>query len=660
MFELETPPKHRRSATLRTTLSEAARTGLSDCLAAIENGHRDAALRAARDLATDQERATRFVGSRLLYLLRCYPEALASLADHLGSHQDDEYGRRLHFAMLKRLGFDQEAGVALRALLRVADDPVVHHAAAMYFQSMGRHDVALLHLEKVLERDRNDAGSHRLRLDVAVKAGDAAVARAAAERALALAPDTWREVVDRSLEIGLYDVVEREARKRRDHPDGRAILALLAAYRGEWDEAVALANEALQADESCEPAVTARVAAAVSRGDLDGADRDLQRFRGRPSLALRTWQAELLRRRGQHERAREVLTGVQNDFSDYLAAKLVAIQVKGEVEDQEWVTSTAYDGVLEGQLQALGIELPMENDRVRETELRAAAREALARMAGNLSPFPSVPRNGELQAVRVPKGPRARARDAQHLACWIGIEAAKKVTAAELERIGPHPIAQCYAAELDLWSGAYQIAEEQFADILGKQRRTVWGWIGLGASQTLGGDPERGLATLDEGIREMGWRGATVPIYRGEALYRLGRLDEAAEELREAAESQPGRVSAWVLRLLVEHERGDTEQRDRCFDHLDRNASALLCDAAGACGIDGWWPGAATLETRLSVARKCLDLMRGNRSSSCSLWFAPDGDTVRSVVYGRPVTSAQWEAREIRALRDLAEPSARR
>jgi tetratricopeptide (TPR) repeat protein len=455
----------------------------------------------------------------------------------------------------------------------------------------------------------------------------------------------------------LYDVVDREARKRGDQAEGRAILALLAAYRGDWDEAVERASQALQADEHCEHAVTARVAAAVTRGDLDGAERDLERFRGRPSLALRTWQAELLRRRGHHERAREILTGVQNDSSDYLAAKLVSIQVKGELEDQEWVTSTAYDGVLEGQLHALGIELPMENDRVRETDLRAAAHDALARMAGNLSPFPSIPRNGELRAIDVPKGPRARARDAQHLASWLGIEEARKITAEELARIGPHPIAECYEAELDLWSGAYRIAEARFESILRTARRTVWGWIGLGASQTLGGDPERGLASLDEGIREMGWRGATIPIYRGEALYRLGRLEEASEELREAAESQPGRVSAWVLRLLVEHDRGNGDERDRCFDHLDHNASALLCDAAGACGIDGWWPATPPLETKLAVARKCLELMRGNRSSSCSLWFAPDSETVRSVVYGRAVTSAQWEAREMRALRDLVKTS---
>jgi tetratricopeptide (TPR) repeat protein len=650
---LEKPRPHRRPAS-HQRISAAARARLTDCLGAIDNGRRELAVSLARELAADQEPTTRFVGARLLYLLRCYPEALASLEEHLSSFPEDAYGRRLHFAMLNRLGFDQEAGVALRALLRTADDPKVHHAAAMYFQSMGRADIALQHLERVLERNRSDAGSCRLQLDIAVKAGDSATARAAAERALDLEPERWREIVDRSLEIGLYDLAEREARNRGDLPEGRAILALLAAYRGEWNEAVDLASAALQADPGCAHAVTARVAAAVSRGDLETAEREIERFRGRPSLALRTWRAELLRRRHEYERARDILTGVQNDFSDYLAAKLVSILVKGAIEDQEWVTSTAYDGVLEGQLEALGIELAMENDRVRETELRAAAGEALARMAGNLSPFPSVPRNGELHRIQIPKAPRARARDAQHLAGWLGVEEAEKITAAEIERIGPHPIAECYRAELSLWSGAYQIAEARFEDILRKQRRTVWGWIGLGASQTLGGDPERGLASLDEGIREMGWRGATIPIYRGEALYRLGRLDEAAEELREAAESQPGRISAWVLRVLVEHERANAGERDRCFDHLDRNASALLCDAAGACGIDGWWPAAPTVETRFSVARKCLELMRGNRSSSCPLWFAPGSDTVRTVIYGRPVTSPQWEAREISALRDLS------
>ncbi len=634
-------------------ISDPARTQLRDSLVAIEEGRRGAAVDSARELAAGGERTTRFVGARLLYLLRSYQEALDTLRDHLSSRPDDGYAHRLQFSMLKRLRFEQEAGPALDALLKVADDATVRQAAVLHYQGMGRPDLALRHLERVLERSANDPGTYRLQLNVAVEAGDAVAARRGARRALDLAPASWLEIVDRSIEIGLFDLAEREAVKRESLPEGRALLAQLAVYRGDWSNAIAHATAALELDHDNERAVTALVAATVATGDLVRAELELSRFSGEAGPALRTWHAEILRRKGDFEQARDVLARVQNDFSNYLAAKLVWVLVKGELDDEEWATTSAYDGLLEGQLQALGLELTIENEGMREADLRLAAAEALDRMAGNRSPFPSIVVGGELRAVRIPSSPRNRGRDVQHRACWVGIDQIKQEIVAELDRIGPHPIAECYDAELYLWSGDYEVAREKFEDILRRLRRTVWGWIGLGASQTLLGDPERGLATLDEGVREMGWRGATVPIYRGEALYRLGRLDEAAAELREAADNQPSRFAAWVLRVLVEEERGNPDARDRCFDHLEHNASALLSDAARSCAIEGWWPAAPSAEVKVRVAQECLHLMRGNRSSSCSFWFAPDTEIVRSVVYGRPVTSPKWEAYEQRSLREL-------
>ncbi len=627
---------------------------LRDCLVAIEEKRRAAATELARELAADAEQSTRLVGARLLYLLRCYQEALDTLRDHLRARPDDAYAHRLHFSMLKRLRFEQEAGPALEALLKVADDVTLQRAAITHYQGMGRLDVALRHLDTVLERGRDEAGAYRLQLTIAADAGDAETARRAATRALDLAPEAWIEVVDRALEIGLFDLVAREAENHASLPEGRALLGQLAAYRGEWSAAIDHATAALQLDPDSERAVTVMVAASVASGDLERAESALSRYRGDAGLALRTWHAEILRRRGDFEQARDILTRVQNDFSNYFAAKLVWVLVKGELDTEEWATTSAYDGLLEGQLQALGIELAIEEGMLRESDLRTAASEALDQMAGNRSPFPSVVRDGELRAVRIPSCPRNRLRDVQHLACWLGVERTKAATVDELTRVGEHPIAECYEAELYLWSGNYDIAREKFEGILDRLRRTVWAWIGLGASKTLLGDPEGGLATLDEGVQEMGWRGATLPIYRGEALYRLGRLDEASPELREAAESQPNRVSAWVLRALVEHERGNGDERDRCFDHLDNNASALLSDAADACGIDGWWPAKPSVEVQIRIAQKCLDLMRGNRSSSCSFWFAPGTEIVRSTVYGRPATSPKWEAHEMRMLREMA------
>jgi tetratricopeptide (TPR) repeat protein len=398
----------------------------------------------------------------------------------------------------------------------------------------------------------------------------------------------------------------------------------------------------------------AMVGASIMAGELDRAERDLRRWTDASGPTLRTWLGELLWRRNDLEGAKRELNRVQNEIRDYMAAKLLWVQVKGKLDDERYVTTTAYDGLLEGQLQAFGIDPRLKDGILDSNELRAAAADILERMQGNRSPFPSIVRDGRLMPIRVPSSPRHRAAEVQHRARYVGLDRAKEEIVAELARIGPHPIAECYEAELYLWSGDYEIARAKFEKILAAASQTTWAWIGLGASQVLLGDAAAGLRSLDEGVKVMGWRGATLPVYRGEASFRLGRLDEAAAELAEACQMQPGRVGAWVLRFLTENACGNAEQCDAIFAHLDAAAPALLSDAARAAGIDGWWQGPPpSRETQLRVVEQTLDLMRGNRSSSCPIWIAQESGAVRSFLHQRPVTTPGWEQSERRSLAEL-------
>ena len=635
-----------------SALPAPSRAALRDCLAAIERGERGAAVALARALAADAVRATRAVGVRLLYLLRLYQEALDALETDLRRAPDDPYAHRLRYSLLKRLRFEEEAHAALQALLAIADDARVHEAAVLHYQGMGDARAALRHLEPVMRAGAAEAHRHRAELRLAVEAGDLERARRAAAAALARDPARWLEVVDKLLEAGAFDAAERVARGHAAAADGRAVLGQLALYRGESAAAYAHAEHAAAPSPS-ERAVTVMVGASLLAGDLERARRDLDRWSGPLGPTLATWRAELLLRQGALDEARAALSRVQNEVSDYLAAKLLFVLANCDPAREPWATPTAYDGLLEGQLQALGVDVHLADDRLEAEALRRAAADGLACLGGNRSPFPSLLRDGALVAVRVPASPRHRAREVQHQARWLGLEPTRRALAAELARIGPHPIAECYEAELDLWSGDHARARAQFEDILGRAPRTTWAWIGRGASEVLGGDAARGLATLDEGVRTMGWRGATLPIYRGEALFRLGRLDEAAAELGEACATHPGRVSAWVLRVLVEHARGASAARDEAFAHLDAAAAALLADAAAAAGLDGWWPGPADAATQVRVAEQALALMRGNRSSSCAFWIPPGRTVLRSVMHRRPVTTSEWELAERRQLRAL-------
>lgn len=655
-FQTAAAPSLRRVRVLysavmsRLQLPPEASSELHAALAAIDAGDRAAAVGAARVLANDSGRLPRFAGIRLLYLLRLYQEALDSLQAWLHSHSQDDYARRLHYSLLKRLRFEEEAGAALEELLRRGDDLRVHEAAVLHYRGMGRARAALEHLEPVL-RAKPDAGHrYRAQLRLAVDARDPTLVRSAARHALELDPQRWPEVVDELFEVGLFDAIEAEAKKHSATAEGGAVLAQIALYRGAWREAYELASNSAVQDPGSERATTVMVGAAVMAGELDRAADILENGSGELGPTLRTWLGELLLRRGDLEAARRELTRVQNEVRDYFAAKLLSVLVKGELDREQWVTISAYDGLLEGQLQALGIELRVEKGLVDANELRAAAADALRRLAGNRSPFPSVLREGKLECVRIPASARHRVSEVQHSVRWIGLKRVKEEIAAELARIGPHPIAECYEAEVDLWCGDYGVARGKFERILAAARQTTWGWIGLGASHVLLGNPSEGLRILDEGVKVMGWRGATLPVYRGEALFRLGRLDEAADELAEACRTQPGRVAAWLLRVLVEHGRGSTTERDAAFAHLEDAAPALLSDAARIAGVGGWWPARPAFETQLRVTEQALVLMRGNRSSSCPFWLAPETETVRSIVLHRPVTTPSWEAEEMRLL----------
>lgn len=637
----------------RELLSPAERRLVRDCIDAIEAGNRTAAVTAARQLAGAGELAARSAGARLLFLLRLYQESLDALRAWIEAHPDDDYPRRLHFSLLKKLHFEEEAEAALGELLRRGGDPTLWLAAAEHYRSTERPREALAQLERAIATSE-DAAMRRRQLQLAVEAGDAATARRAAERVLELDPASWSGVVEQMLRIGLFAETEREAERHADDPRATAVLAQLDLFRGDTERAYERAAMALANDPGSEPAITVMVGASLLDGDLERAEAAIAHLKGAPGPALRTWRADLLRRRGDLEAARRELTQLQNDVTGYFAAKLLWVLVKNEIEAEPFPNTLAYDGLLEGQLAALGLEIATDKGHASGIELCAASEAGLARMAGNRTPFPSVVEDGRLRLLDVPPSPRHRVREIQHMSPWLGLACTAERLTAELARIGDHPIARCYAAEMDLWAGNYETARREFEAILAAAPRTTWAWIGLGASQVLLGDPTTGLNTLDEGVRVMGWRGATLPVYRGEALLRIGRLDEAAEELAEACTVHPSRVSAWTLRLVTAAARGRGDEQEQWFDHLERMAPALLADAARDAGIEAWWPGRPSTATQLSLAERALSLMRGNRSSSCAFWLAPGTDTVRAVLHQRPPTSPDWEAHEKRALLRLA------
>ncbi|MGE0786802.1 MAG: tetratricopeptide repeat protein [Sandaracinaceae bacterium] len=622
----------------RPTLEPSTADELLRACDALEAGRADEARSLASRLAASSDAYGRTIGARLFFLMREYPRALAVL--RAGDSAEE---RGLRFAFLKMLRFEHEAAEALESLL-VHPTRRTHEAAALHFQGLGEPARALVHMHAIL-RDDDGAHWHRLQALLAEEACDREVARAAITASHARDPAGWREDAELALRCGAYPELEALAAAHEEDALATAYVGALRLYAGELEEALSLGDRAWAASPSPmahEVALGARVAAGV---EVPAA---LLGWGGGWTQAARAWNAEYALRSGRREEARATLRALNDEVPDYLAAKLLWARLS--LDEARGVDSSSYEGVFEGQIQSLGIEVPSE---LREPQVAVQIVEAgLAALAGNRSPWPSRVRDGRLVAVAVPASIRHVARRMQHRARWQGIEATRveldRLLAGERASVGGAPVAECYRAELDLWAGDYAAAGEALTAILARAPRTVWAYVGLAQAQTLGGDPERALATLDRGVEVIGWRGPLVACARAEALMRVGRLAEARAENREAVRLHPSRLSARVIDAMLAP-AGDMTAWGWLVDH----APALLADAAQACGVEGWYDAEPTVELTRRLLEECLTRMRGNRSSSCAMWWSAQGHP-RAFVMDRPPSTPAYQAAELTALRRVA------
>ena len=604
------------------------------CIDAIERGHAADANEAAVGLAAGGQ-ADVIVAARLLYLLRDYHAALQIL------DQDHPGHARLRYSMLKRLRYEVEAGQQLSKLLADTPDADTHRAAAHHFVTTSRPADALHHAKQ--GSGITTARVYLQRAKLAAAAGERAEAEAAAVHAWA-DEDVRDAATSVLLEVGCYDRLGALA--RASTPVAHTAIAELCLYAGDHISAQAHATTALKHNADDLRALEVAIGAAVLGEDRQQAHQLLARAE-EPTTTMSVWAGELALAEGEHAAAVRELERARDAVPNHVAANLLLVLTR-PVGAREPVGSQ--EGLLEGQLAALGAPPQIIDNAVTGEEMHRAARRALTRMAGNRTPFSSVVDDGALRRVWLPSSSRHQIRHRQHTAAHLGIDEALTSVDEILDRT--HSISLCYRGELELWAGRYAAAARTFEESLRIRRRTVWAWIGLGASRTLAGDPAQGLATIDEGVDVIGWRGATVPIYRAEALHALERHAAALTEIEHAAAAHPHRLASHLLRVSCLDAAG--EDTTDAFDTLCRTAPALVSDAARSIAVAPWWPGRLDKQMHAPVARAALTLCRGNRSSSCAIWFAPDTHVVRSFVAGRPATVPAWERDELDALGRLA------
>jgi tetratricopeptide (TPR) repeat protein len=262
-------------------------------------------------------------------------------------------------------------------------------------------------------------------------------------------------------------------------------------------------------------------------------------------------------------------------------------------------------------------------------KLIALLDDVLDRMAGNLGLAPTLAERSADGTRRfvplvVPLTTREASVEALHSLRQVGVERAL----AAFERLQaqyPRSVqVRCYRGELYLWLGRYADAWKEFNETEAIEP-TRWADVGKIAVLTLTGRTEE--ATRLTAATERRFSpvvGGTLPVYRGILRRRVGDLDSAIADLREALAAKGSRVGARIELCLALRARGDGAEAATEAARVYSEAAPILVSAADDAHLD--WRREAALLLSSSALESALVSMRGNRSSSVVTWFDAEGE----------------------------------
>lgn len=627
-------------------LNAEARASLLRAADWVEAGRRREA-RAEIERAVGLDPRAALLTARLRYGLRDYQRALDDL-DAAARGGAPIPALEAKFELAFRLGWAHDAiDAAARALAIDPSRTSFHLSAAKLLTDARCYAAALRHIEPAA-RDPRFEGDGRIAIAAAglhVALGRSEDARRALRQGVERMPGDLparMEAARLSIELGDFDEAEGHLRGALEIAPGHApaFLALgsVRLWSGEVEAARDLAERALAVDPASAEAYRLRGGASALAGSYERARIDLDAALAKDpdeGEAL-IWRGEIKLRAGDMKGAlADIGRGVTASGGFVLAARLLRLIASIKIGDQPpHLTYSIYEDVFESLLELFPDERGALESGERE-EMLILFERALAALSGNRSATPTAllrtSQNGRSgpALVRLWAGapPRHAARLALELIRAVPPAEALVELNAVIERHPASATPLCHRGELYLWLGEYKEARRDFERALDLERKTRWGYIGLGAVELCEGDPASALETLHRGVEEMG--GTTGPslfVYRGEAYRRLGKLDEALADLERSVAESPGRVGAWLNLALASAESG---REARCGDVMERlvsQAPGLLSDAAADLGVDIFeGPGLSARACERAVLERALEMMRGNRSSTCITYFSSRG-----------------------------------
>ncbi|MGB1274761.1 MAG: tetratricopeptide repeat protein, partial [Nannocystaceae bacterium] len=378
-----------------------------------------------------------------------------------------------------------------------------------------------------------------------------------------------------------------------------------------------------------------RGAVAVRKGDYTNAIAPLERaIAAAPGeFEAHVWRAEAALRLGDYNAVHEHLHQSSMKASGFLFVSWVL----------RFLAVSEEDNYCEGHIPAFRLEefiKPVSElcpgsesvlERRNERELVALLEQALARLGGNRTPMATSfdPKTGVVARLKAKSGARYSSRQALQLIRVMGPQQALAALDQVVADFPQSSLPVCHRGELELWMGNLEKARTDLERAIEILPQTRWAYIGLTGIDILEGNDEKALATSSWGVETMGsTEGPSVYIYRGDALRRVGRYDEALVDLTRSVRIHPSRVSAWFNLALLYAARGELELFERVYARLLIQAPGLLSDAAREVGEVLWGdPGfLPSVQARVGVIEHGLAMMRGNRSSTAMTYFTAGGN----------------------------------
>lgn len=540
------------------------------------------------------------------------------------------------FERANRLGWDREAIEVLEdAITRQPNEPTWHALLLAIRAKRQSYAQALKHGHAVLA-EAPDIVPVRIEIaGIHAALGDARSTVLQLQRTVERAKrgPVFLEAARIARMVGAFPAAKAHLSQALTYADAamHAYLGLgeIALWSGHLEEAEQLVANAEKIESS---AAAKRISGIIAylRGHYDSARKHLEtaiQMDKNESEAF-MWLAEIALREKRHDDAHSLISSaIATARGIVFSAYLLRLRVLLDYDEPAPAPPARH--LTEHLQEALVALVPEITTPLADADIATASTildRALERMHGNRSVVATYLRDGELKLVPGVRDPRTASRQMLER---IQVDPPEMLLAEfdELAKTFPASgMPLVHKGELLLWLGRLEEARQMLEKSIDLVIGTRWAYIGLTLLETLEGNLEAALEVSARGVAVMNnTEGPAVFVHRGETLRLLGR--DAEPDLVRAIKSNPSRVSAHLNLALVRLSQHRVEEARELVAQAIDVIPGIFSDAAYELELDQITDDLRQVQPDVlrRVVERALQMMRGNRSSTCITYVTRSG-----------------------------------